>query len=693
MTDPNNILEVNQLSLAYDTSYGSLVALDDVSFEIKKGECLGLAGESGSGKSTVARAILGLLGPEATIKKGSLMYAGADLRELSPEEQRSIRGNKISIVFQDPFTALNPSLTIGAQVAEPLIFHKGMSKSEALEKAVDLLASVGINRPREIIKAYPHQLSGGMQQRVLIATALSCDPDILILDEPTTALDVTIEAQILDLLDELCRTRQLGVLFVSHNLAVINRLCERVCILYAGRVLEYGKSSEVFSQPRHPYTKGLIASLASLGSEATNNRLTPIPGGLPDMTALPANCVFQPRCPFKESKCASEIQHLATMDDGRTVRCWKAQKEANLRWTDLPSDHGDVPQKQKASFQPSEKGFIEASNLTKTFSSEGILSELVAKLSKLHVFRDLQRSPHVKAVDGISLAIAPGEVIGLVGESGCGKSTLARCMVRLIETTSGEIFAEGKEISREPERKLKHFRQSAQIIFQNPDSSLNPRKTVGQIIKRPMVLFGLSHNAELDRRVSELLEMVRLPPAYAERYPHQLSGGEKQRVGIARALATSPKFIVCDEAISALDVSVQAAIINLLQDLKEKLNLSYLFISHDLSVVAHLSNRIAVMYRGIICEEGVVEEVLRPPFHPYTEALLSAVPRFDDKTAETTRIRLKGDVLAMAETSRGCRFHPRCPRKIGKICEEITPPVVESASGHRIACHLLTDEK
>jgi peptide/nickel transport system ATP-binding protein len=690
MNDGVTILNIEHLTVSYVTRHGMLTALNDVSFKIGKGRVLGLAGESGSGKSTVAMAILDLLSPEAIIREGSIVFRGRDLRKLLPEERRAIRGNKISIVFQDPFTALNPALTIGMQVAEPLVFHRGLKKDAALERSIDLLTRVGIPHPVEITKAYPHQLSGGMQQRALIATALTCEPELLILDEPTTALDVTIEAQILDLLSDLCQKEHLSILFISHNLGVINRLCDEVCILYAGSVLEYGLTQEIFSRPYHPYTKGLIASLPHLAVQKVRQRLAPIPGNFPEMTAPPPGCVFHPRCLFSESRCKSEIQDLVPIDGGRLVRCWKAHKVAEITWDSVAA----VPEvsQQFSTSNLASKTLIEATHVNKEFRLGGFLSAVHVEFGNQKIFRVRYNPLRILAVDSVSMAIAAGDVVGLVGESGCGKTTLGRCLVRLIEPTSGQIVLDGRDISREPEKKLRQVRQVAQIIFQNPDSSLNPRKTIGQIIERPLALFRTVHGSNLKRRVAELLEMVRLPVTYVDRYPHQLSGGEKQRVGIARALATSPKFIVCDEPVSALDVSVQAAIINLLDDLRRELNLAYLFISHDLSVVAHLATRIAVMYRGTICEEGSTLELFHPPYHPYTEALLSAIPRLGDKGTETVRIRLRGDIRSMTHTSQGCRFHPRCFRKIGRICEERVPPVLEPTPGHRIVCHLSMEE-
>lgn len=686
MSHSTAVLSVEHLSVEYNTDRGPLTALRDVSFEVGEGQALALVGESGSGKTTVALTILGLLPAEASLKGGSIRVLGQDLRTLSREQWRALRGDRIGIVFQDPFTALNPSLRIGVQIAEPLIYHKGLSRAAALQRARELLARAGIPRPAETAKAYPHQLSGGMQQRALIATALACNPALVILDEPTTALDVTIEAQILDLLEDLRRTERLSMLFITHNLGVVSRICDAVCILYAGSVVEYGPTPRAFAEPFHPYTKGLLASLPPLAGQDRQRRLTPIPGGFPDLTDPPGGCVFHPRCPYAERRCEDEPQALLAMPGGRLTRCWKAEEVAKQPW---PTETRSTGPK---ALRPANGALVRVEGLRKEFRLGGFWSGVRLERHPRSLFPIRFHPPCLAAVDGVSLAIEPGEVFGLVGESGCGKSTLGRAILRLIEPTSGHIILGGLDITRERQHRLRPVRKVAQIIFQNPDSSLNPRKTVGEIVGRPLAVFRLAGGTARERRVAELLEMVRLPPAYARRYPHQLSGGEKQRVGIARALAPSPRFIVCDEPVSSLDVSVQAAILNLLADLRDRLGLAYLFISHDLSVVAHLADRVAVMYRGAFCEVGTVDQVLRPPYHPYTQALLSAIPVPGPDTGSRPRIRLRGEPDPATDRPRGCRFHPRCPRKIGAICEEVSPPVVEAAPGHSIACHLPLEE-
>ena len=676
------LLSVSDLTVSYETRKGRLKALDDIDFSISTGEALALVGESGSGKSTIALAIMGLLGPEAAIS-GSILFEGRNLALLPAEERREIRGRDISVVFQDPFTSLNPSLPIGLQVAEPLMQHLGLSRNEAMKRATAALMEVGLPHSASLITAYPHQLSGGMQQRVLIATALVCDPTLVVLDEPTTALDVTVEARILDLLDKIRRSRQIGVLFITHNLGVVNRIADRVCVIYAGRIVEIGAKNDVLGAPSHPYTKGLLASLPRLSARDRQQRLAPIGGRFPDLTALPAGCVFAPRCPFAESKC-NEPQPLHLLGNGQAARCWKADAVRHVAWP--------VPQASETivSRRTTKQSNLAVHSLSKTYvlGGRGGAIGLTRRfgLPWLKIDR-----PILRAVDGVSFVIPAGDVLGLVGESGSCKSTLARLAIRLIEPDGGEIVFNDKNINQLRGSALKSFRRAVQIVFQNPDSSLNPRRTVGEAIARAVKLHTAVPGKDRRSHVESLMDRVGLPRSYYDRYPHQLSGGEKQRIGIARALATDPVLVVCDEPVSALDVSVQATVLNLLSDLRDQFRLSYLFISHDLSVVAHIADRIAVMYAGKIVESGSTTAVLEPPYHPYTEALLAAIPLPDPALADRHRTVLKSDVTnARAET--GCPFHPRCSRKLGAICETVTPPIVEAVPGHSIVCHIpLTD--
>lgn len=606
------MLRFQDFSVGYTTDSGQTLALDGVSLEVPRGDTLAIVGESGSGKSTAAVAAMGLLPAEARILSGRVLFEGQDLLALPPEARRKLRGRRVGMVFQDPFSVLNPSLRIGEQVAEGLMHHRGLDAPEAEARVVELLDEVGIRNPAAIAHAWPHELSGGMRQRVLIAGALASEPDLLILDEPTTALDVTIEAQILTLLEDLRARRGLTMLFISHNLGVVRRIADRVAVLYAGQVVEYGPTTDVLWHPRHPYSKGLLAAIPRL--DQARPRLAAIPGGLPDMRDPPQGCRFRPRCAFAAAGCEAP-QHLIDVDM-RAGRCHRLAEVAELPWPRDPT----APTERPAT-DVNTAPVMEAKELRKVFTlSQGWT---------LQGWRPVRRVATITAIDDVSLTLHPGEVLGLVGESGSGKTTLGRTLLRLLDPDAGQIRIEGENIVALPQNQLEAMRRSAQIVFQNPDSSLNPRKSVGASIARPLVRFGLKRGSEVETRVAELLRLVRLPPHYANRYPHQLSGGEKQRVGIARALATEPRIIVCDEPVSALDVSVQAAILNLLADLRDQLGVAYVFISHDMSVVAHLADRIAVMHEGRLVEIGTAHQVMTAPRDPYTQRLIAAVPRVD----------------------------------------------------------------
>jgi peptide/nickel transport system ATP-binding protein len=725
------LLEVRDLTVRY----GSTTAVRDVSFQLQPGEALGIVGESGSGKSSIAGAILDFLGSAARIS-GEIAFQGRDLLLLSRNQHRAILGHKIGSVFQDPFTALNPALRVGRQIAEPIVRHFGLKPADAARRAVALLREMGIHRADDVARAFPHQLSGGMKQRALIAAAVACEPPLLILDEPTTALDVTVEAQILRLLARLRAQKRVSLLFISHNLGVVQRLCDRVAVMYASQFVELGNVRDVLEQPAHPYSKGLLASRPPLRAAARGSRLPAIQGQMPSVPQPEAGCVFAPRCPFAEPSCTkggqvlrhssppppagggwgegavpklvippppnrlpqgegenhsshlphlshlSRVPHLAHVTDlthlahrpppTHLARCWKADVL------------GDWPRQAAESI---DQGPFRASNallnvtrLRKTFTTRRGLAAW--RLSAVNGWPRLRYEPvQVQAVDGVSLSISPGEVLGLVGESGCGKSTLGRLALRLLSNTDGSVEFDGADLSLVSGADLAAVRKQAQIVFQNVGSSLNPRLSVGEALERPLVLFGLAKPHERRQRVEELLDMVRLPPSYRLRYPHQLSGGERQRVAIARALATEPRFIVCDEPVSALDVSVQATIVNLLADLRDRFGLAYLFISHDLAVVAQLSDRVAVMYRGRICEMGTPAELLASPRHPYTRMLLAAVT---DDTPDDERS--SGDTVE-APTS-GCAFAARCPHCLPSECETSAPSLRTVEASHEVACHL-----
>jgi peptide/nickel transport system ATP-binding protein len=522
-----------------------------------------------------------------------------------------------------------------------------------------------------------------MQQRVLIASALMCDPKFLVLDEPTTALDVTIEARILDLLDDIRRRRGLGMLFITHNLGVVNRIADRVCVLYSGRIAEIGRKTEVLTLPRHPYTKGLLASLPVLAANRERHSLAPIPGQMPQPGDRSAGCVFRPRCPFSEARC-EEPQALVRVEESQSVRCWKADLVVDLPW---PVERRQRVSRKRLDDETDTKPLLVAQDLRKTFRGAAIRKTIWRR--RFGIPLPYQPRRVVRAINGVSLDLMEGEVLGLVGESGSGKSTLGQAIVRLIEVDSGKVLFQGQDVTTLSQER--DFRSKAQVVFQNPDSSLNPRRAIGPAIARAVMLHSTVRRADMRSQVEALLDRVGLPRSFYDRYPHQLSGGERQRVGIARALATRPRFILCDEPTSALDVSVQATVLNVLADLREEERLSYLFISHDLSVVAHISDRVAVMYAGNIVEIGTTEQVLAPPFHPYTEALLSAIPRTDPGTAERSRIALRSDAPVGGEAT-GCPFSGRCPRRIGHVCDEVVPPVQTGLAGHRVVCHIPLEE-
>jgi peptide/nickel transport system ATP-binding protein len=652
-------LHVEALSVAYASRAGWLQALDGVSLSIPPGGVLGLVGESGSGKSTVVLALLGLLGSSARVDAERLTFDGHDLLR----NAAALRGRRVGVVFQDAAAALNPALTIGTQVTEPMRTHLRTERRAAWERGTDLLAEMGIPRPAEVMRSYPHQLSGGMKQRVGIATALASEPDLLLLDEPTTALDVTIEAQILSLLDDLRTRRNLAMLLVSHNLGIVDQLCDSVSVLYAGRLAESGTTDEVLHRPRHPYTKGLLAALPR-PDRPHAGRLAPIPGGLPDLRALDPGCNFRPRCAFAADGC--DLPQVPRGED-HTVSCHRVSEVASLPWPIEPSPAATVS-KKRASLP-----LLDAEGMSARFDSGGWLARLLGKAGG------------VLAVDRVSLSIRTGEVVGLVGESGCGKSTLGRLLLRLLPARTGTLSFSGGVIEAQADR---DFRRRAQVVFQNPDTSLNPRQTVGIILQRAVQWFGMARGASaVAAEVDRLLDLVRLPLHYASRYPHQLSGGEKQRVGIARALASRPEFLVCDEAVSALDVSVQAAILNLLRDLRDELGVAYLFISHDIGVIAHIADRVAVMYHGTIVEEGPVDDVLHPPYHPYTELLLSSVPLIGKGRHNPAAAA----VAPPGPATGGCKFAARCTRRVGPICDTVPPPLQQAGPGHAILCHIPLD--
>ena len=655
-------LELRELGVAYRVRGIPRQVLRGVSLEIAQGEAYGLVGESGCGKSTVAFAVMRYLPRNGLVTGGSVHVGGRDLLALSEAQVRRLRAETVSMVYQNPGGALNPSIRVGNQVAE--VFRiAGRPKEEALEQARGMLAKVQISDPARVMERYPHQLSGGMQQRVVIAMALASDPSLLILDEPTTGLDATVEAEVLDLVTALRAEFDTSVLFISHNLAVIAKMCERVGVLYAGRLVEEGPAGQVFENPRHPYTVGLLRCIPRRGVRKDQSRLDTIPGFLPALGAHLQGCVFTDRCGLAQEICRAEEPPLIDLGGNRASRC-HFHEQAHLvpRATprELATRGGAVDGEP----------IVRAEGVSKTFKQEG---------------------HEIRALADVSFAIRPGETLGLVGESGSGKTTLARVLLGLSEPDAdSHLELDGRPLaSRVGKRDTEQVR-AIQIVFQNPDAALNRRFSVRRIIGRALKKLLGFHGRQRDERLEMLADAVRFDNRLLGARPSQLSGGLKQRVAIARAFAGDPRAVVCDEPTSALDVSVQAAILNLLADLQHDKGVTYLFISHDLGVVRYLSDRIAVLYLGRIMELGDAETVFEPPHHPYTEALLSAVPSIEGD--ERPRIKLEGEIPSAADPPSGCVFHTRCPRKWGEICEREEPPLVEVEANHFMRCHIPLEE-
>jgi peptide/nickel transport system ATP-binding protein len=660
------LLRVQDLHVHFSTSRGIVRAVEGLSFEVDPGEIVAIVGESGSGKSVSALSIMRLL-PRLTgrIPKGEITFKGRNLLKLNEEEMREIRGRDISMIFQEPMTSLNPILTIGMQITEPLRIHLGMTEEQACDRAIELLTLVGITDPARRLEQYPHQFSGGMRQRVMIAIGLACNPALIIADEPTTALDVTIQAQILELMKDLSRRLNIALIIITHNLGVVARYADRVIVMYASRLVEEGIADNVFHRPRHPYSMGLLRSVPRL-DRPRGAKLETIEGLPPNAAAPPPGCRFAPRCPYKVPICDTEPDLLRT-DTGGFSRCHRHTEiaEGKIAWAAATGDIQDVV------LQKSEP-LLSVRQLTKHFSVRGGLRGV---------------SGTVRAVQDVSFDIMPGETLGLVGESGCGKTTVGRLILRLEEPTGGELRFEGRDISKAGAAEMKAMRRKIQVIFQDPYSSLNPRMTVGQIIGEPLHVYKLVPGRKQEQaRVAELLGQVGLRPEMAARYPHQLSGGQRQRVGIARALAMEPSFIVCDEAVSALDVSIQGQIINLLEDLQRRLGLAYLFIAHDLAVVRHISMRVVVMYFGRVMEVADRDAIYREPLHPYTKVLLDAAPVPDPTVEKGREPRLiKGELPSHLSPPPGCVFNTRCPLA-SEECRQIEPPLEEKRPGHFAAC-------
>ena len=650
-------LEIRDLDVVYRVRGYDRQVLRGVTFAVERGESYGLVGESGCGKSTAALAIARYLPRNGRVRGGSIEVAGVDVRALRGRRLRRYHSETMSMVYQSPGSALNPAMRAGDQIAEVFTI-RGVPRRAAAEHSRDALARVQIADPDSVLKRYPHQLSGGMQQRVLIAMSLAKNPDLLILDEPTTGLDATVEAEVLDLVAQLQAELHTSVLFISHNLAVIAKMCSRVGVLYAGRLVEEGPVETVLRDPRHPYTVGLLRCIPRGGVRKDHGRLDTIPGFPPSLGAEIPACVFADRCALADDRCHTEEPPLIQIGAGHESRCWYHERAPELPREEAP----DI-------------------NLPRV-SREGTAVVRVEELTK--IFR--QRGHEVHALTDVSAAVWPGETLGLVGESGSGKTTFARALLGIVGPTAGTVALDGRMLAPRYQKRSQSDLRALQIVFQNPDSALNRRHSVRRILLRSLKkLAGLGGSAA-EQRMTELARRVRLTERTLTQKPVQLSGGLKQRVAIARAFAGDPQLVVCDEPTSALDVSVQAAILNLLVELQAEKGVAYVFISHDLGVVRYISDRIAVLYLGRLQELGPAEVVFEGPHHPYTEALLSAVPTIDGGGRD--RIRLEGEIPSAASPPTGCVFHTRCPRFLGPICVEQEPPLLEVEDGHLMRCHI-----
>jgi peptide/nickel transport system ATP-binding protein len=667
------VLNVESLEVAYATRAGPVKAVRDVSFEIRSGDALGLVGESGCGKSTLAFAVMNYVAKNGRITGGRILFGGDDILEKSRKELNQIRGDQIAMVYQDPMASLNPSMRIGLQLTEVLSEHEGLKGGPAKERCLEMLERVRMPDPEDMMGRYPHQLSGGQQQRVLIAMALLTNPALLIMDEPTTGLDVTIEAGFLDLISDLKRELGATILYISHNLGVISRIAERMAVMYAGEIVEQGSVRDIFLSPRHPYTAALLACIPKVGSGRDAAALRPIRGRVPQLTGPLQGCAFEPRCDRAAERCRAEHPDLEAIGDGHLARCFYAEVES------VRPPRATRAEEIDAVLSATEEDLV--------LQVEGLKTYYRAQEAGLAGLAGRRKKGFVKAVDDVDLAAYRMSAVGIVGESGCGKTTLAKCVAGLVPSHDGDMELLGVDIAHVVEKRPAELLQELQMIFQNPDATLNPRRTAGEAVARPLRLFSTVPTEEVRDEAIRLLEAVRLGAEYYDRLPRQLSGGEKQRVATARAFAGRPSLVLCDEPLSALDVSVQVAVMNLLLEFQQGYGTTMLFISHDLSVVYQLCDHVVVMYLGQFCEIGPTEALFSPPYHPYTEALLSAIP-IPDPTLERVRIRLSGAVPSALDPPSGCRFHTRCPRKVGPICEQEPPPWRDMADGHRIFCHI-----
>ena len=662
------LLKLENVKVRLGSGTNAVRPVDDVSFEIRRGETYALLGESGCGKSMTALSILRLLpGPTGRITSGHIFLDGEDLTALPEADMRAIRGARIAMIFKEAATSLNPVLTIGSQISEVLKQHRGMKGDVARQRVLELLDVVGIPDAKRRYSEYPHQLSGGMKQRVMISIALAGEPDLLIADEPTTALNVTIQAQVLELLQKLQAETGMAILLITHDLGIVAGMADRVAVMYAGQLVEESSRERFFAGARHPYSQKLFESLPDV--KKRDHALDTIKGSVPPLDFQFTGCRFAERCDYAWDYCQNNVPRWLKLSAGRYVRCHLADET-------IPSPRTDTAVEQKqvvALRQPAcASPLLEVSGLKVHFPiHKGVFKRVAG---------------YVFAVDGVSMAIPTGCTQALVGESGCGKTTVGKSVLQLIRPTDGSVRFDKTELTTLGERQLRRLRSDFQFIFQDPYSSMNPRMMVGDIVEEGMIAQGIGKSRKQRRdRVEQLFIQVGLSADHLQRYPHEFSGGQRQRICIARALAVDPRLIVCDEPTSALDVSVQAQILNLLKQLQNKMGLSYLFITHNISVVAYLADRVAVMYLGRIVEEGTVANVLERPLHPYTQALLSAVPVVDQDTQREI-IRLEGDIPSPSNPPAGCHFHPRCPQAMPQCQQQY--PQESGSDNHRVRCFL-----
>jgi peptide/nickel transport system ATP-binding protein len=669
------LLQLEDLRTEIRLRSATVHALEGVSLSLEAGECLGIVGESGSGKTMTALSIMQLLPPGGHIIGGQILLDGREISALSDDQMRHVRGNEIGMIFQDPMTSLNPTMTIGDQISETVVLHRGADAKTARERSIEVLRLVGMPRPAERIGNYPHQLSGGMRQRVMIAMALACEPKLLIADEPTTALDVTIQKQILELIDDLRKRLGMAVILVTHDLGVIAGRADRAAVMYAGRVVETTSTIRLFGNPRHPYTEALFGALPEKAVEGST-RLYNIPGQPPDLTAPPAGCKFAARCRYVQDSCRQQEPLLEGDTPDHEYRCFYPVGEVS---DDAGVAELQVIEKvsldQVASSLNGDRYLLQADHLVKNFAvtSGAVLQRKVGDVS---------------AVADVSFGIRPGKTFGMVGESGCGKTTVGRLIVGLEKATGGSIVLDGEDLLKLNHRDRRKRAREVQLMFQDSYASMDPRMRVNTILREPLAIQGIGSRRDQQKKIAEILDKVGLPPAAIERYPHEFSGGQRQRLGLARALILNPKLLVADEPVSALDVSIQAQILNLMKDLQRDLGLTYLFISHDLSVVRYLSETIGVMYLGKMVEIGPSEEVYYFPAHPYTKGLIDTVPVADPIRAQIKAEQgVAGELPSAIDPPSGCRFRTRCPRA-QELCAEQEPPLRPfSTGGHLAACH------